>query len=127
MGRPAIVRPADSLSAKHKAPLPDEPVQREDGASKGRYHMIVDGVEAEMTYSRASKTLVIIDHTDVPDALRGRRVGERMVRQAVNDARSEGFAIIPLCPFAKAQIDRNPELQDVLHRAGMTGKAASTP
>ncbi|MGI9360479.1 MAG: DUF5996 family protein, partial [Parasphingorhabdus sp.] len=115
-GRPAIVRPSDALAVQKKSPLPDEHVEREDGPSKGRYHILVDGVEAEMTYSRASETLLIIDHTDVPDALRGRRVGERMVRQAVDDARREGFTIIPLCPFAKAQIERNPELQDVLHR-----------
>lgn len=115
-GRPATVRPSDPASVTLKASLPVEPVGREDGSSKGRYQMVVDGHEAEMTYSRASETLVIIDHTDVPEALRGRRVGERMVRQAVDDARREGFAIIPLCPFAKAQIDRHHELQDVLHR-----------
>lgn len=114
LGRPAVVRPADAVSATQKVALPDEPVEREDGPSKGRYHMNIDGLEAEMTYSRVSETLVIIDHTDVPDALRGRRVGERMVRQAVEDARREGFAIIPLCPFAKAQIDRHSELQDVV-------------
>jgi predicted GNAT family acetyltransferase len=91
-------------------------VEREDGPSKGRYHMTVDGIEAEMTYSRASTTLIIIDHTEVPAALRGRKVGEQLVRQAVEDARREGVAIIPLCPFAKAQIDRHPEWQDVLHR-----------
>jgi uncharacterized protein len=43
-------------------------VQREDGDSKGRYRIVVDGVEAEMTYSRAGKGLIIIDHTSVPDA-----------------------------------------------------------
>ncbi|MGD9715088.1 MAG: DUF5996 family protein, partial [Thermomicrobiales bacterium] len=128
IGRPATVRPSDPVSEQHrKAPLPDEPVLREDGVSKGRYHMLVDRADAEMTYSRASETLVIIDHTAVPDALRGRRVGEKMVRQAVDDARSEGFTIIPLCPFAKAQIDRNPELQDVLHQPKAIGKAASAP
>lgn len=78
--------------------------------------MVVDGIEAEMTYSRASEHLIIIDHTDVPAALRGRKVGEQLVRQAVEDARREGVSIIPLCPFAKAQIDRHPEWQDVLKR-----------
>ena len=126
IGRPATVRPSDPISGRSKVPLPEEPVEREDGASKGRYHMLVDGAEAEMTYSRASETLIIIDHTEVPEALRGRRVGERMVRQAVDDARREGFAIIPLCPFAKAQIDRNPELRDVLHQRRATGEPAPT-
>lgn len=46
-----------------------EEVEREDGASKGRYRIVVDGHEAEMTYSRAGKKLIIIDHTDVPAAL----------------------------------------------------------
>jgi uncharacterized protein len=91
-------------------------VEREDGESKGRYRIVVEGVEAEMTYSRAGKSLIIIDHTAVPDALRGRRIGEQLVRQAVEDARRDNIAIIPLCPFAKAQIARHPEWQDVLKR-----------
>jgi predicted GNAT family acetyltransferase len=49
-----------------------------------------------MTYSRAGEGLIIIDHTEVPAALRGRKVGERMVRQAVEDARLERVAVIPL-------------------------------
>jgi predicted GNAT family acetyltransferase len=38
------------------------------------------------------------------------------VRQGVEDARRDGIVIIPLCPFAKAQIERHPEWQDVLRR-----------
>lgn len=70
-----------------------------------------------MTYSRAGDSLIIIDHTEVPAALRGRKVGERLVRQAIDDARRDGIEIIPLCPFAKSQIGRHPEWQDVLHRS----------
>lgn len=123
IGRPRSVRPIDAPAVREKKPLPDEPVLREDIASKGRYHITVDGVEAEMTYSRANPSLVIIDHTFVPDALRGRRVGEKLVLQAVDDARSEGFSIIPLCPFAKAYIERHPELQDVLRRPIVTAQS----
>ncbi len=97
--------------------MTDGPVEREDGASKGRYRIVIDDAEAEMTYSRAGDGLIIIDHTEVPAALRGRKVGERLVRQAIEDARREGVAIIPLCPFAKAQIGRHPEWQDVWRRS----------
>ncbi|MHC2220068.1 GNAT family N-acetyltransferase [Rhizobium leguminosarum] len=93
-----------------------EEVKRDDDVSKGRYRIVVDGSEAEMTYSRAGQKLIIIDHTEVSAALRGRKVGERFVRQAVEDARREGVTIIPLCPFAKAQIERHAEWQDVLRR-----------
>jgi uncharacterized protein len=91
-------------------------VEREEGPSKGRYVVRLDGHEAEMTYSRAGERIIIIDHTAVPDALRGRGVGEALVRRGVEDARADGRAIIPLCPFAKAQIARRPEWQDVLKR-----------
>lgn len=92
------------------------PIERQEGPSKGRYVIRLDGAEAELTYSRAGASLIIIDHTEVPDAMRGRSVGQALVRRAVEDARAEGRSIIPLCPFAKAEIDRHPEWQDVLER-----------
>ncbi|MFY0736129.1 DUF5996 family protein [Aurantimonas sp. NFXS3] len=116
-GRPRQVRPLDAAQPETIAQSSGETVEREDGASKGRYLLVVDGVEAEMTYSRAGKALIIIDHTDVPAVLRGQKIGERLVRQAIEDARRDGVAIVPLCPFARAQIDRHPEWQDVLRRS----------
>ena len=116
-GRSGQVRLPNAELPKKAPSSTDERVEREDGASKGRYRMVIDGVEAAMTYSRAGEGLIIIDHTEVPAALRGRKVGEQLVRQAVEDARREGVSVIPLCPFAKAQIDRHPEWQDVLRRS----------
>ncbi|MCX7567650.1 GNAT family N-acetyltransferase [Sulfitobacter sp. F26169L] len=92
----------------------DFEITREETESKGRYTAVVDGHEAEMTYSRAGASTIIIDHTGVPDALRGRGVGKALVLRGVEDARAEGRKIVPLCPFAKAQIARHPEWQDVL-------------
>lgn len=113
-GEPRQVRPHSALQEKDAASTMDVPVEREDGTSKGRYHAIIDGNSAEMTYSRAGDALIIIDHTEVPAALRGRKVGEMLVRQAVEDARRENVTIIPLCPFANAQFSRHPDWQDVL-------------
>ena len=89
-------------------------VQREEGESKGRYWIDVDGHVAEMTYSRAGAKMIIIDHTEVPDALRGQGVGRRLVERAVLDAREEGRKILPLCPYAKATIAKTPEWHDVV-------------
>ena len=102
---------------QHMPLVPDGNVVREDDASKGRYSVVVEGFEAEMTYRHAGERVIIINHTFVPDELRGRRIGVNMVRQAVEDARREGMSIIPLCPFAKAQINRHPEWQDILMRS----------
>ncbi|MEM1148217.1 MAG: GNAT family N-acetyltransferase [Pseudomonadota bacterium] len=89
-------------------------ITREDGPSGGRYVTQIDGHEAEMTYSRAGTSRIIIDHTGVPEVLKGRGVGKKLVEAAVKDARAEAFKIIPLCPFAKATLERTPEWQDVV-------------
>lgn len=70
--------------------------------------------KAEMTYSWAGDDRIIIDHTEVDDSLRGQGVGKKLVKAAVEFARKKNISIIPLCPFAKATFDKNPDLKDVL-------------
>lgn len=95
------------------------PITIEDHGTKGRYVVRgPDGSEAEMTFTRAGTDRIIIDHTGVPDAFRGQGIGARLVARAVEDARSSGTAIIPLCPFAAAQFRRHPEWADVLQAKG---------
>ena len=89
-------------------------IREEKSGSGGRYVATLEGHEAEMTYSRASQELIIIDHTGVPDALRGKGVGQALALHAVEEARKGGWKIIPLCPFFKAQVGRHPEWADVI-------------
>ncbi|ACM27435.1 N-acetyltransferase [Rhizobium rhizogenes] len=90
-------------------------IRNENNASGGRYVATVEGHEAEMTFSRASPNLIIIDHTGVPDALRGKGVGQALALHAVEEARHGGWKIIPLCPFFKAQSLRHKEWHDVVN------------
>jgi predicted GNAT family acetyltransferase len=46
--------------------------------------------------------------------MRGQKVGVALVLRAVEDARSSGKKIMPLCPFAKAQFARHSEFHYVL-------------
>lgn len=97
------------------SPHPDNlTIEREENASRGRYFIKLDGGEAEMTYSHQDGNSIVIDHTYVPEALRGQSIGETLVHRAVADARAEGRSIVPLCPFVKAKIARHAEWQDVL-------------
>ena len=82
--------------------------------SKGRHAASVHGHTAEMTYSRASPLLIIIDHTGVPDALRGQGIGQALAAHAVEEARKGGWKIVPLCPFFKAQAAKHPDWADIL-------------
>ena len=89
-------------------------IDGQDGKSGGKYRAELAGHFGEMTYSRASPQLIIIDHTQVDDALRGKGIGQALAEHAVGAARTGGWKIIPLCPFFKAQVERHPEWQDVI-------------
>jgi predicted GNAT family acetyltransferase len=91
-------------------------IRLEEGPSKGRYLYDADGDRAEMTFSKAGESLVIIDHTEVPDAFRGKGVGQALVTRAVADFRAAGKKVLPLCPFAAAQFRRHPEWADLLQQ-----------
>ena len=88
----------------------------EDTDTKGRIVARVPGVDetAEITFSKTSPTVVIVDHTGVPDSLTGRGLGTALARQMVELARQRGFKTMPLCPFYKAAIARHPDWADVL-------------
>ncbi len=90
-------------------------IELEDNGAKGRYVLRgPDGAEAEMTFTKVGEHKIIIDHTLVPDAFRGQGAGLRLVTRAVENARTAGKTIIPLCPFAAAQFQRHKEWADVL-------------
>ena len=92
-----------------------EPVREEEG-SKGRWVIREGEGQAEMTYSRLSPTKIIVDHTGVDDALRGRGLADRLAERAVADVRAAGETIVPLCPFLAAWARRHPEAADVFAR-----------
>ncbi|MDW4499480.1 GNAT family N-acetyltransferase [Sulfitobacter sp. D35] len=92
--------------------MSDPRVRREVEGSKGRYVFEQDGHEAELTFSILSPQRVIADHTGVPDALRGGGAGLALVTRLVEDARRDGFLIVPLCPFVNAQRRRHPDWAD---------------
>jgi predicted GNAT family acetyltransferase len=53
-------------------------------------------------------------HTEVDASLEGGGVGSRLARFVLDDARSRGLQVRPLCPFIAAYIRRHPEYQDLV-------------
>ena len=83
----------------------------------GRGGFIVRGEEgkrvAELTYSVAGESGIIIDHTEVDEALRGQNVGEELLAAAVKYAREKGLRVYATCPFALAKLRETVEYADV--------------
>ena len=83
---------------------------------KGMFFVEMDGnILAEMVYTMPSPNKMIIEHTEVSDELRGKKVGDQLVHTAVEFARTKGIKIIPLCPFANSVFKKKPDYADVLN------------
>ena len=86
---------------------------------KGRqFHAEVDGHRAHLDYVRHPDGTLDLIHTEVDPALRGKGVGEAVVRFAFDAARSGGFKLIPTCPFVKKFVERHPEYADLVTHRG---------
>ncbi|MAZ21061.1 GNAT family N-acetyltransferase [Roseovarius sp.] len=86
-------------------------ITRTDTDTKGRYaaHLTSVEGEGELTLSKVSKSLIIVDHTAVPDTMRGKGVAVALAERVIADARAAGQRIVPLCPFLRAYATRHRE------------------
>lgn len=71
---------------------------------------------AEMTYVNSGEGIIIIDHTLVSDELGGQGIGKKLLKEVIDWSRNENKKIIPLCPYAKVQMEKNDEYHDMIHR-----------
>ena len=86
-----------------------EQIELADAPARERYELSVDGQVMGFTAYRARPGLIAFVHTEVDDGLRGRGLGDRLIRFALEDARERGLAVLPFCPFVKAFIERHRE------------------
>lgn len=95
-------------------------IAREEKDSRhGRYVARIEGIDAEgeITFTRRGEGRISADHTGVPEALAGKGVAKALLDFMLEDARSSGFRIIPLCPFVRKQYARHPEWADLFTTA----------
>ena len=70
---------------------------------------------AEISFVVSGENLIIIDHTTVSDELSGKGVGGLLLAKLIKWARKENKKIVPLCPYSKAQMEKNKEYHDMIH------------
>jgi uncharacterized protein len=95
--------------------MPDAPTIRvADNPDEQRYEVIVDGALGGFAQYRLLPGRIVFTHTEVDDAYEGHGVGSTLVRTALDDVRSRGLQVTPLCPFVRAYIEQHPEYQDLV-------------
>ena len=86
-----------------------------DQSAENRYEITADGVPAGHSYYRVTPASLVVTHTEVDGAYEGKGVGSALMKGMLDDIRSRGLGVVPLCPFTKAYVERHPEYQDLLH------------
>jgi predicted GNAT family acetyltransferase len=86
---------------------PDDAPRVVDNPQAQRFEVAVDGEVGFLQYERRSGSLVLV-HTEVPPALRGRRLGDLLAETAIERAHAEGLQLIVVCPFVRAYLRKHP-------------------
>jgi predicted GNAT family acetyltransferase len=112
---PASDPPANTVETGIRAGAPSSSLPSEarsanawrvtDNPTLNRFELSVDGHTAFLVYQRTPQTLTIV-HTEVPEALRGRKIGDALVKAAIDAGHAESLRIVAVCPFARAYLRR---------------------
>lgn len=88
-------------------------IKVKNNEAEHRFEVVAEGHRAVSEYIMAGKQIVLA-HTEVPKALEGRGIGSALTRAVLEHARAEGLTVIPICPFARAFLQRHSEYRDLL-------------
>lgn len=93
-------------------------IVRIDQGKAGEYHAHIPGSDkvGRLTWiarEDARGTVRAAEHTLVPRELEGRGIAGKLVAALIDDARTQGFRIDPVCSYVAAQFKRHPEWADL--------------
>ena len=84
-----------------------------DNAANTRFEARI-GDEVAVNPYRLDGDTITFTGTVVPEALRGRGIGETLVRAGLDAARERGLKVVPQCGFVAAFIEKHDEYKDLL-------------
>jgi len=90
-------------------PTPDVPSEVVDNTAARRLEIKIGDAVSFLDYRRTPTSFTIV-HTEVPEELRGRGLGDTLVRAALRMSREHGLQTIVLCPFARILLKKHPDL-----------------
>ena len=84
-----------------------------DNAALSRYELKAGGGIAFVRYRSSARVRTFV-HAEVPSVQRSNGLGSALARGALELARTQGYKIVPQCPFIAAYIGKHPEFQDLV-------------
>ncbi len=107
-----LLEPDASASAR-----PALAIRTGDERARERYEASVDGrIAGHLSYQRTAR-LCVLTHTEVDLGFDDRGVADALVRSALDDLRSDGARVIPVCPYVAWWIGQHPDYASLVYDA----------
>ena len=84
-----------------------------DNPDRNRYELLLDGEVVGIADYRIDGDRVVMPHTVIDPARRGGGLGAVLVQGALDDIRSAGRTVVPVCWFVAEFLDLNPDYEDL--------------
>ena len=95
----------------YNAPMESQVSRNEE---QRRYELEVDGRLVGIADYVVDGDVVVLPHTEIDRAHRGRGLGAILVQGALDDVRAQGRAVVPACWYVREYIDGHPDEADLL-------------
>ena len=103
---PASDAPANTVETGIRVDASATPASVIDNPQAQRFELIADGETAVLEYQRTPNSLMLV-HTEVPPALRGRHLADVLAKAAIDQGHAEKLQIVALCPFVRAYVRKH--------------------
>ena len=85
-----------------------------DVPDRSRFEIRVGAEVAGFTEYRRHQDLIAFIHTLIDPRFEGQGLASQLVRTALSEARADGLAVLPFCPFVRSYIEGHTEYLDLV-------------
>lgn len=78
------------------------------------YEITIGGVHAGLAAFEDQGSTVVFTHTEIDEAFGGQGLGGQLAKAALDDVRSRGLSVVPMCPFIADWIAKHPDYADLV-------------
>jgi predicted GNAT family acetyltransferase len=94
-----------------------EKIEIINNESENRFEVLINGLLSKLDYIQDENTFVIT-HVGVAPELRGLSVAGKLTQAGLEFAKAKSLRVIPMCSYAAAYIQRNPQYAELTKPRG---------
>ena len=80
-----------------------------DDNAAGRYELRIDGVLAAIEDYTLEDGVISFNHTEALEGFEGKGAARQLVERILDEARTRGLQVLPVCPYVASFIGKHAE------------------